>query len=116
MRELDATSASFWQQLDELLAWDLGADSDIDVTVAQIIKQVRSRGDDELLALTRKFDDVDVQRMSQLEIDKGELAAAWARLDLPAQQALKPPRIVSDNFICGSARSLGLLPMSWVAN
>ena len=58
MRELDATSASFWQQLDELLAWDLGADSDIDVTVAQIIKQVRSRGDDELLALTRKFDDV----------------------------------------------------------
>ena len=30
----------------------------------------------------------DVQRMSQLEIDKGELAAAWARLDLPAQQAL----------------------------
>lgn len=88
MRELDATSASFWQQLDELLAWDLGADSDIDVTVAQIIKQVRSRGDEELLALTRKFDDVDVQRMSQLEIDKGELAAAWARLDLPAQQAL----------------------------
>ena len=89
MRELDATSAPFWQQLDELLAWDLGVDSDIDVTVAQIIKQVRTRGDDELLALTRKFDDVDAQRMSQLEIDKSELAAAWARLDLPAQQALK---------------------------
>ena len=59
MRELDATSAPFWQQLDELLAWDLGVDSDIDVTVAQIIKQVRTRESDELLALTRKFDDVD---------------------------------------------------------
>ena len=56
MRELDATSATFAAQLDQLLAWDLGVDSDTDVAVAQIIKQVRSAGDEQLLALTRTFD------------------------------------------------------------
>ena len=45
MRELDATLATFPAQLDQLLAWDLGVDSDIDVTVAQIIKEVRGAGD-----------------------------------------------------------------------
>ena len=88
MRELDATLSTFPAQLDELLAWDLGVDSDIDVTVAQIIKQVRTDGDEQLLTLTRKFDRVDAQSMSELEIDKGELADAWARLDIPAQLAL----------------------------
>ena len=56
MRELDATSATFAAQLEQLLAWDLGVDSDIDIAVAQIIKQVRSAGDEQLLALTRTFD------------------------------------------------------------
>lgn len=88
MRELDATSATFAAQLEQLLAWDLGVDSDIDIAVAQIIKQVRSAGDEQLLALTRTFDNLDAQSMSQLEIDKGELADAWARLDLSSQQAL----------------------------
>ena len=88
MRELDATLATFPAQLDQLLAWDLGVDSDIDVTVAQIIKEVRGAGDEQLLTLTRKFDRVDAQSMSELEIDKDELADAWARLDMPAQQAL----------------------------
>ena len=88
MRERDATLATFPAQLDQLLAWDLGVDSDIDVTVAQIIKEVRGAGDEQLLTLTRKFDRVDAQSMSELEIDKDELADAWARLDMPAQQAL----------------------------
>ena len=89
VRELDATLATFSSQLDQLLAWDLGVDSEIDVTVARIIDQVRSEGDEQLLTLTRKFDNVDAQSLSELEIGKDELADAWDRLDVSAQQALR---------------------------
>ena len=88
MRELDATATDFASQLDDLLAWDMGIDSAVDVTVAQIIKRIRSNGDAELLALTRQFDNVDAASAAELEIQADELAAAWARIDTAAQQAL----------------------------
>lgn len=88
MRELDATAPDFASQLDDLLAWDMGIDSAVDVTVAQIIKRIRSNGDAELLALTRQFDNVDAASAAELEIQADELAAAWARIDTAAQQAL----------------------------
>ena len=75
MRELDATLATFSSQLDQLLAWDLGVDSEIDVTVARIIDQVRSEGDEQLLTLTRKFDN-DAQSPSELEL------ASWRTLGI----------------------------------
>ena len=53
MRELDATTANFATQLDSLLAWDLSVDSEIDTQVANIINRVRTKGDADLLDLTR---------------------------------------------------------------
>lgn len=88
MRKLDATNPEFADQLARLLAWDMSVDSDIDVTVAQIIRQVRADGDTKLLELTHKFDGIDADSMEGLEIHKTELADAWARLDSTSQQAL----------------------------
>lgn len=88
MRQLDATAPTFAAQLEDLLAWDLGIDSDIDITVAQIIKAVRSNGDAELLALTQQFDGLKAASVEALEISHDELASAWERIDLVAQQAL----------------------------
>jgi histidinol dehydrogenase len=89
MRQLDATTSQFTEQLDALLAWDLSVDSAIDTQVSDIIKRVRTHGDEELLALTRQFDRVDAAELSELEIGQDELASAWAALHSDAQQALQ---------------------------
>ena len=88
IRELDASLSVFETQLSELLAWDMSVDSDIDITVSQIIRQVRANGDQELLDLTRQFDGLDAASLADLEIGKAELAAAWDRLESSAQDAL----------------------------
>lgn len=88
MRNLDATTEDFANQLERLLAWDLGVDSEIDVAVAEIIRQVRTEGDACLLALTKRFDGVAADDMAELEITQDELASAWSRIDAEAQQAL----------------------------
>lgn len=88
VRNLDATAADFADELEDLLAWDLSVDSKIDVAVAEIIRQVRGEGDAQLLALTQQFDRVVVSDMAELEITQDELAGAWMRIGVEAQQAL----------------------------
>lgn len=88
MKMLDASSPDFSVELEQLLDWDLSVDSDVDLAVAGIIKQVRQHGDAQLLALTQQFDGVVAASMSELEISADELAAAWERIDAQAQQAL----------------------------
>jgi histidinol dehydrogenase len=88
MRNLDATAADFADELERLLAWDLSVDSEIDLAVAEIIRQVRAEGDTQLLALTQRFDGVSAKDMTELEITQEELADAWLRIGVEAQQAL----------------------------
>jgi len=88
MRHLDATAPDFGDQLERLLDWDLSVDSDIDVVVAEIIRQVRGEGDAQLLELTRRFDGIAASDMAELEVSQEELTDAWSRIGLEAQQAL----------------------------
>ena len=88
MRHLDATAADFADELEHLLAWDLSVDSKIDLAVSEIIRQVRAEGDGQLLALTQRFDGVSAKDMTELEITQEELADAWLRIGVEAQQAL----------------------------
>ena len=88
MRHLDATAADFADELERLLAWDLSVDSKIDLAVSEIIRQVRAEGDGQLLTLTQRFDGVSAKDMIELEITQEELADAWLRIGVEAQQAL----------------------------
>lgn len=89
IRRLSSRADEFAQQLDDLLAWDMSASSDVDVVVADIIAEVRAKGDKALLAYTEKFDRLSVTSVSQLEISQSELAAAWSKIGSAAQQALQ---------------------------
>ena len=89
IRRLSSRADEFAQQLDDLLAWDMSASSDVDVVVADIIAEVRAKGDEALLAYTEKFDRLSVTSVSQLEISQSELAAAWSKIGSAAQQALQ---------------------------
>ena len=45
IKRLDASEAGFLPALDQLIAWDMVSDTGVESTVADILQQVRSRGD-----------------------------------------------------------------------
>ena len=89
MRQFSSVADDFPQQLDKLLAWDMSKSSDVDVVVAEIIAEVRAKGDEALLAYTEKFDRLAVDSVAELEIAQDSLAAAWTKIGPAAQQALQ---------------------------
>lgn len=81
---LDSASPDFGARLRALLHYDAGQDAAIEGTVANILADIRSRGDAALVELTARLDKVDVERAAELEVPTAELRRA---LDsLPAEQ------------------------------
>ncbi len=88
IKRLDSQSADFWPRLKKLLAWDAVSDDAVLQSVNQIITAVRTRGDAALIELTAKFDDLQVDSMSQLEMPLSRLAHAHAELPEVQRDAL----------------------------
>lgn len=88
MRTLTSTDADFDSQLTQLLAFETVNDKDLLTTVDDIIAQVRSNGDEAVLALTQKFDQHPAQSMAELELTQEALAKAFTELDTDVKEAL----------------------------
>ena len=88
MRTLTSTDADFDSQLAQLLAFETVNDKDLLTTVDDIIAQVRSSGDEAVLALTQKFDQHPAKSMAELELTQEALAEAFAGLDSDVKEAL----------------------------
>lgn len=86
--KLRSTDSDFQSRLSALLRFDAEQDDAIAKVVKDIIAQVRSRGDDALLELTHRFDQVQAQQISALEIGKTELQQAFDGLPAEQRQAL----------------------------
>jgi len=86
---LDSSAPGFRQQLDALLAYEPSQDAAIEAAVAQILRDVRERGDGALLEYTRRFDRLAVERAADLELPRTELAAALAALPGDQRDALQ---------------------------
>jgi histidinol dehydrogenase len=67
-----------------LLAFETAQDDKIDQVVADILRDVKARGDAAVLEYTNKFDHTDAQHLTDLELSQAELQAAL--LALPAAQ------------------------------
>jgi histidinol dehydrogenase len=89
VRRLDSGAPDFDARLSALLAWEASQDAAIERTVADILADVRRRGDAAVLDYTRRFDRVDAGSMAELEIDAGELQAALDGLEPGIRQALE---------------------------
>ncbi len=89
LRRLDSADPGFRFQLDALLAWDASQDAQIEGTVADILADVRQRGDAAVLEYTRRFDRVDAATVAELELAPAELKAALDGLDSPLRAALE---------------------------
>jgi histidinol dehydrogenase len=87
--ELDSGAPDFRARLSALLAYDPGQDAAIERTVADILRDVRARGDAALLEYTRRFDRVEVDSVAALELGRAELDSALAGLADDQREALR---------------------------
>jgi histidinol dehydrogenase len=72
-----------------LLAFETAQDDSIDVVVANILKDVKARGDAAVLEYTNRFDKTNAATLAALEIPKSELKQALDALPLNQREALK---------------------------
>ncbi len=87
--QLKTSDADFRSRLDKLLAWEQSTDSQVVTTVTAILEDVRTRGDAALLEYTRKFDRLDVESATELELTTNELQDALKAIDSSHREALE---------------------------
>ena len=85
IHRLDTTDAGFEAAFQRVLHWSAETDASIETRVAQIIDDVRARGDAAVLEYTARFDRLQAGSMAELEIGRDELARALDAL-VPAQR------------------------------
>jgi len=86
---LNYNDADFYQQLDAVLAWEASIDGDIAKIVADILADVKKRGNAAVLEYTNKFDRMTLQSADAFEIDKEQLQQALNSIDTEQREALE---------------------------
>lgn len=92
IRKLDSTAPDFKATLDALLAFEAETDDAIETAVAQILAEVKKRGDAAVLEYTNKFDrlpDGGATSMAALDLPQSELQAALGALPAAQRDALR---------------------------
>ena len=89
IKRLNSQSQGFWQQLEDLQAWESVSDDAVLSAVIHILKSVKTGGDAALIELTAKYDGLQVNSFSQLEIPSSRLAEAFEGLPEAQSNALE---------------------------
>ncbi len=89
IKRFSSSEADFRQRLDLLLAFESAQDESVDQTVADILANVKARGDDAVVDYTQRFDRLDVQSMLALELSRDELQEALDGLPKDQREALE---------------------------
>jgi histidinol dehydrogenase len=86
---LATISADFESAFGARLHWAAETDAQVERSVAEILDDVRLRGDAAVLDYTKRFDAVDAAAVSDLELSPGELKSAFDRLPTAQRDALE---------------------------
>lgn len=89
IRRFSTTDSDFDKNLKELLAFETAQDDSVDVVVANILKDVKARGDAAVLEYTNRFDKTSASKLSDLEISQAELVSALNALPADQRAALQ---------------------------
>jgi len=89
VRRFSTTDSKFASELKQLLAFETAQDDQVDNVVADILRDVKKRGDAAVLEYTHRFDKLDVATLADLEIPQSELQAALDSLPEEQRAALK---------------------------
>lgn len=85
---LSTTESGFDAALTARLQWSADTDAQVEEAVAAILDDVRSRGDDAVLAYTNRFD-MAATAVADLELTPAELAAAFGQMPARQRDALQ---------------------------
>jgi histidinol dehydrogenase len=88
IRRLDTAQESFKPQLQQLLAWDSVSDDAVFASVNEILQAVRKTGDQALLEYSRRFDQLSVASVAELEVSSQRLQQAFESIDPAERDAL----------------------------
>ena len=89
IKKLNTQDQNFKDQLSQLIFFEAEENTQIEKTVAEILSDVKKRGDQAVIEYTKKFDHVEFSRMEELEISKEELNLALETLPKPSREALE---------------------------
>ena len=89
IRRLSTKDQGFDAALKALLAFETAQDDRIDQVVADILKDVKKRGDAAVLEYTNRFDKTAAKSIAELEIKHSELQAALMALPNEQREALQ---------------------------
>ncbi len=89
IRRLSSQDADFSVQFNNLLQQNQSAENDVSQTVETIVKEVYKNGDKALLSYTKKFDQLDVKQVSELEISQIQLQGYLEKISSEQRNALK---------------------------
>ena len=86
---LNYADADFYQQLNTVLAWDASIDGEVAKVVADILADVKKRGNAAVLEYTNKFDRMSLTDANELELNKAQLQHALQAIDSTQRDALE---------------------------
>jgi len=86
LRQLNTAAADFEAEFQRVLHWSAETDAAIETRVAEILADVRARGDAAVLDYTARFDQLSADSLNALELTRDELKAAFDAIS-PAQRA-----------------------------
>ena len=86
---LSCADSTFDAQFKARLHWSAATDAAIEQRVADILTDVRLRGDAAVLEYTARFDGLSVASMSELELTQAELKAAFEAIPAAQRDALQ---------------------------
>ncbi len=89
VRRLVAGAPGFDAELAALTALEASQDASLERAVADIVQDVRNRGDAAVIEYTRRFDRLDVAAMSALELPLAEARRALGAIGEPERKALE---------------------------
>jgi histidinol dehydrogenase len=89
IRRLDTSDANFSAQLEQLDASQEELNPDVDRVVADIVADVRARGDAAVIDYTAEFDRLTVSSVAQLKVSKTRLKEALETIDPLQRDALE---------------------------
>ena len=84
IKRFSSTDSDFDSKLKALLAFETAQDDSIDLVVANILRDVKKRGDAAVLEYTNRFDKTNAVNLAALEVPQAELKQALD--NLPAEQ------------------------------
>ena len=89
INRLTSADPDFLPSLDKLIAWDMVSNSEVESAVAEILTQVRARGDAALIEYSNRFDRRDCQSISEFCLSSEQLQEALASIDSVTRDALE---------------------------